>query len=185
MATVSAALVKQLRERTGAGMMDCKRALTATDGDIDAAAEKMRIEGQAKADKKAARVAAEGVVVVAQNDQAAALVEVNCETDFVAKGDDFSAFAQQLADIALAQRPADVAALLTLEVDGEALDTRRRSLVAKLGENISVRRFEVVEAAGGALGHYLHGSRIGVVVALAGGDAELAKDISMHVAASR
>lgn len=185
MAGVTAALVKTLRERTGAGMMDCKRALDATNGDIEAAAEKMRIEGQAKADKKAARIAAEGTVAVAGDDRAQALVEVNCETDFVAKGEAFQAFAQRVADVVLAQRPADVAALMELSDDGEALDIRRRELVAKLGENIAVRRFAVVENAGGALAHYLHGTRIGVVVALAAGDAVLAKDLSMHVAASR
>lgn len=185
MSGISAALVKDLRGRTGAGMMDCKRALQATAGDIDAAVEKMRIEGQAKADKKAGRVAAEGMIAFAGSAQAVALVEVNCETDFVAKGDAFTGFAQRVADQVLVQRPADVDALLALEVDGETLDTQRRTLVAKLGENIAVRRFDVVEAAGGALGHYLHGSRIGVVVALSNGDDALAKDLSMHVAASR
>ncbi|HEU0197360.1 MAG TPA: translation elongation factor Ts [Nevskiaceae bacterium] len=185
MAQVSAALVKQLRERTGAGMMDCKRALDATDGDIDAAAEKMRIEGQAKADKKAARVAAEGTVAAAIGADAVALVELNCETDFVAKGEAFKGFAQKLAERVLADRPVNVDALLALDDAGETLDSRRRALVAKLGEKIDVRRFDVVESAGGALGHYLHGTRIGVVVALAAGDAELAKDLAMHVAASR
>lgn len=185
MAAVSAALVKTLRERTGAGMMDCKRALDATNGDIEAAAEKMRIEGQAKADKKAARIAAEGTVAVAGDDRAQALVEVNCETDFVSKGETFRDFAQRAANVVLAQRPADVEALMALEDGGETLDTRRRTLVAKLGENITVRRFAVVENAGGALAHYLHGTRIGVIVALATGDAVLAKDLAMHVAASR
>lgn len=185
MSVVSAALVKELRERTGAGMMDCKRALDATHGDIDAAAEKMRIEGQAKADKKASRVAAEGTVAIAGDERALALVEVNCETDFVAKGEVFHAFAQRVADAALAGRPTSVDALMALDGGGETLDTQRRTLVAKLGENIAVRRFEVVEAADGALGHYLHGSRIGVIVALSAGDAELARDLAMHIAASR
>lgn len=185
MAAVSAALVKQLRERTGAGMMDCKRALEATDGDLDAAAEKMRIEGQAKADKKAGRVAAEGVVAIAGDDAARALVEVNCETDFVAKGDAFTSFSQRVAELVLDHRPASVEALLAVQDGDETLDVRRRGLVAKLGENIAIRRLALVENAGGALGCYLHGNRIGVIVALSDGDADLAKDLAMHVAASR
>lgn len=185
MAEVTAGMVKTLRERTGGAMMDCKRALQSTDGDIDAAAEKMRMEGQAKADKKAGRVAADGVVAVASDDSAAVLVELNCETDFVAKGDDFRDFAEIAARAALAQRPADVEALLALTVDGDSLDVRRRQLVAKLGENISLRRFQRIAAAGGGLAHYLHGNRIGAVVAMRAGDADLARDLAMHVAASK
>jgi len=185
MAAITAGMVKTLRERTGAAMMDCKRALEATNGDIDAAAEKMRMEGQAKADKKATRIAAEGAVMIAGNADAAVLVEVNCETDFVAKNDDFLAFADAAAKLALAHRPADVDTLLALEDGGETLDVRRRNLVAKLGENISLRRFERVDAAGGGLAWYLHGGRIGVMVSLSAGDADLAKDLAMHVAASR
>lgn len=185
MADITAGMVKTLRERTGAAMMDCKRALEATAGDIDAAAEKMRMDGQAKADKKAARIAAEGTIAVAGNAGAAVLVEVNCETDFVAKGDEFTAFAATAARLALAHQPVDVDALSALEDGGETLDVRRRNMVAKLGENISLRRFERVDAAGGGLAWYLHGGRIGAVVSLSSGTAELAKDLAMHVAASK
>lgn len=185
MAEITAALVKTLRERTGAAMMDCKRALEATGGDLDAAAEKMRIDGQAKADKKAGRVAAEGAVAAAADDRAVVLVEVNCETDFVAKSDEFRAFVRQAAEMALRHRPDSVEGLLALVDRGESLDQRRRALVAKLGENIALRRFERVDGGGGVLGVYLHGSRIGAAVALVGGDGELAHDLAMHVAASR
>jgi len=185
MADITAGMVKTLRERTGAAMMDCKRALEATAGDLDAAVEKMRVDGQAKADKKASRIAAEGAVAVASNAAGAVLIEVNCETDFVAKGDDFVGFAQTAAQLALDSRPADVDALLALDAGGETLDARRRTLVAKLGENISLRRFQRVAAGQGALASYLHGTRIGVIVALSAGDAELAKDLAMHVAASK
>jgi translation elongation factor Ts (EF-Ts) len=185
MAEITATLVKQLRERTGAAMMDCKRALDATDGDVEAAAEKMRVEGQAKADKKASRVAAEGVIGVAVSDQAIVMVEVNCETDFVAKGDDFQGFANDIARLALANPQADVAALMELQDGGESLDARRRALVARLGENIAVRRLARVAAAGGGLSYYLHGARIGVAVSMSAGDEALARDLAMHIAASR
>lgn len=185
MVDITAGMVKTLRERTGAAMMDCKRALEATAGDIDTAVEKMRMDGQAKADKKAARIAAEGTIAVAGNAEAAVLVEVNCETDFVAKGDVFMAFADVAARLALAHQPADVDTLLALEDGGETLDVRRRNMVAKLGENISLRRFERVDAAGGGLAWYLHGGRIGVIASLSAGAAELAKDMAMHVAASK
>ncbi len=185
MADITAGMVKTLRERTGAAMMKCKRALEATAGDIDAAVEKMRMDGQAKADKKATRIAAEGVVAVAENAAAAVMVEVNCETDFVAKEDSFTAFADTAAQLALAHQPADVDALLALADGGESLDVRRRNLVAKLGENISLRRFERVNSAGGGQAHYLHGGRIGVITSLSAGDADLARDLAMHVAASK
>ncbi|MDE2149286.1 MAG: elongation factor Ts [Gammaproteobacteria bacterium] len=185
MTEVTAALVKVLRERTGAALMDCKRALQATGGDLDAAAEKMRMDGQAKADKKAGRVAAEGTIAVARGASQVVLAEVNCETDFVAKGDEFQSFAQQVAEVALRRQPIDVDALLALEADGQALEQRRRELVARLGENISVRRFERIAAAGGPLGVYLHGGRIGAVVALTAGGADLARDLALHVVASR
>lgn len=181
---ITASLVKELRDRTGAGMGDCKKALEATGGDLDKAAEKLRIDGMAKADKKGARTAAEGIIAVASNDSAVALVEVNCETDFVAKGDDFKALAETAAKLALAHRPATLEALLALKDGDKTLEEKRREFVAKGGENTTIRRFEVVENAGGALATYLHGTRIGVVVALSAGDAELAKDIAMHVAAS-
>lgn len=181
---ITAALVKDLRERTGAGMIDCKKALEATGGDLDKAAEKLRMDGMAKADKKGSRVAAEGVIALAESADAIALVEVNSETDFVSKGDEFQGLAQAAARVALAQRPADLAALLAARDGNETLEEKRRALVAKLGENMTIRRFEVVSKAGGALAHYLHGTKIGVVVALEAGDAELARDIAMHVAAS-
>jgi elongation factor Ts len=183
---ITADLVRQLRERTGAGMMECKKALVETNGDLEAAAELMRKTGLAKADKKAARVAAEGVIAlaVAADGKSAVLVEVNSETDFVARGEDFTAFANEVAQLALAQKPADVEALSALKLaSGESVDERRRALIAKIGENISVRRFERVETSG-ILGSYLHGTRIGALVALEGGDAQLAKDLAMHVAAS-
>ena len=184
--SITAEAVKQLRERTGAGMMECKKALVETKGDLDAAAELMRKQGLAKADKKAARVAAEGVVAMARSGDArtAALVEVNCETDFVAREQDFRAFAQAVVDCALALRPADLAALGEARLaSGESVEERRRNLVAKIGENISVRRFAVLTSPG-HLGAYVHGTRIGALTALEGGSASLAHDLAMHVAAS-
>jgi elongation factor Ts len=183
MATITAADVKKLRDLTGAGMMECKKALVEAAGDLDAAAEAMRKSGLAKADKKASRVAAEGTIVVevAADNQAGVLVEVNCETDFVAREADFVAFAKAVAATALAQRLDTVEAVLA--ADGGALDERRRVLIAKIGENISVRRFELL-TSNGQVGAYLHGSRIGALVAVEGGDATLAKDLAMHVAAS-
>ena len=183
---ITADAVKQLRERTGAGMMECKKALVETKGDLDAAAELMRKQGLAKADKKATRVAAEGVVAMARvaDSPTAALVEVNCETDFVAREQDFRAFARAVAECALALRPADLAALGQAQLpSGESVEERRRNLVAKIGENISVRRFAVLSSPG-ALGAYVHGTRIGALVALEGGTASLAYDLAMHVAAS-
>jgi elongation factor Ts len=184
--SVTAEVVRQLRERTGAGMMECKKALVETSGDLDAAAELMRKTGLAKADKKATRIAAEGVVVVetAADGRAAAIVEVNCETDFVAREQDFRGFAADVARAALAHRPTTPEALLAGSLaDGESVDVRRRVLVAKIGENISVRRSAVLESTG-PLGSYLHGTRIGVLVALEGGDEALARDLAMHIAAS-
>ena len=184
--SVTAESVRQLRERTGAGMMECKRALVETGGDLEVAAELMRKQGLAKADKKASRVAAEGVITTATSSdgKSAVLVEVNCETDFVARGDDFTAFAKEVAAVALASKAASVEDLGTKKLaSGETVDESRRALVAKIGENISVRRFERVESPG-LLGSYLHGTRIGTLVAIEGGDAALAKDLAMHVAAS-
>jgi elongation factor Ts len=184
--SVTAESVRQLRERTGAGMMECKRALVEVNGDLDAAAELMRKQGLAKADKKASRVAAEGVIATATSadGRAAVLVEINCETDFVARGDDFTGFARDVAAVTLAAKPADVEALGAQKLpSGETVDEKRRALISKLGENISLRRFERVETTG-LLGSYLHGTRIGTLVAIEGGDAQLAKDLAMHVAAS-
>jgi len=181
--TITADAVKQLRERTGAGMMECKKALVETKGDLDAAAELMRKSGLAKADKKAARVAAEGTIASERAGLTASLVEVNCETDFVARGEQFLSFAGDVARAALAAAPADVPALLATAHGSGTLDALRRMLVAKIGENISVRRFAVVTAPT-ALGVYLHGGRIGALVALQGGDEALARDLAMHVAAA-
>jgi elongation factor Ts len=180
---ITADTVKQLRERTGAGMMECKKALVETHGDLDAAAELMRKTGLAKADKKAARGGAEGTVVVERSGSNAVLVEVNCETDFVARGDEFQAFARDVARVALEKAPKDVNALVALAGGASTLDEQRRALIAKIGENISVRRFARVTAPG-ALGTYVHGGRIGALVALKGGDEALARDLAMHVAAA-
>ncbi|MBV8877683.1 MAG: translation elongation factor Ts, partial [Gammaproteobacteria bacterium] len=183
---ITADAVRQLRERTGAGMMECKKALVETKGDLDAAAELMRKQGLAKADKKATRVAAEGVVALARatDAAAAALVEVNCETDFVGREQDFRAFAQAVAECALARRPADLAALGQARLaSDESVEERRRNLIAKIGENITVRRVAVLSSPG-QLGAYLHGTRIGALIALEGGTASLAHDLAMHVAAS-
>ena len=186
MAEITAALVKELRERTGSGMMECKRALQETGGDIETAVELMRKAGQAKADKKASRIAAEGLIVIRQAAGAAAMVEVNCETDFVTKNDDFRAFADAVAEAALSGEPVDLDALLALGMaDGQSVEQNRRDCIAKIGENINVRRFARLASVKGVLGCYLHGTRIGVLVELEGGDAELARDIAMHVAASR
>ena len=187
MTAVTAQMVKELRERTGSGMMECKKALVETNGDLDAAAELMRKQGLAKADKKAGRVAAEGTIVIEQSadGRSAAMVEVNCETDFVATGGDFRAFAESVAKTALASKPADLDALLALKVGGSTVEETRRELVAKIGENITVRRFEVMTAKGDRIGTYMHGTRIGVLVDLTGGTDDLARDLAMHVAASR
>lgn len=184
--SISAAEVKNLRERTGAGMMECKRALVEADGDLDRAVEIMRKAGLAKADKKAGRTAAEGRIAITGDAGGAAMVEVNSETDFVAGGDDLASFANAVAEVVLAQAPADGAALAELRLaSGETIEQTRRELVAKLGENIAVRRFARLSPDTGVVGRYLHGSRIGVLVELEGGGEELAKDVAMHVAASR
>ena len=180
---IKPALVKELRERTGAGMMECKKALVETQGDIDLAADWLRKAGAAKADKKASRVAAEGRVVI-RSDEAAGrhvVLEVNSETDFVAKDDNFRAFVEKLADVVVRQHPANVEALLSSTVDGRTLDDVRRELVTKVGENIAVRRFDVVESRG-TVGSYVHGSRIGVLVEIEGGSPELARDLAMQIA---
>jgi len=183
--TISASVVKELRERTGAGMMDCKKALVETKGDADAAAELLRTTGQAKAEKKAGRIAAEGRVEIATDDSGrAVMLEINCETDFVAKDQNFLEFAQAAASLALAKGPADVDALLASSIPGAgALEDARKSLIAKIGENIAVRRLSVMSASG-AIGQYSHGNRIGVIVDVVGGDEDLRKDLAMHIAAA-
>ncbi|WP_308388603.1 translation elongation factor Ts [Acidithiobacillus sp. AMEEHan] len=179
---ITAQQVKELRERTGAGMMECKTVLSEADGNMDAAIDLLRKRGLAKADKKAGRVAAEGVVTVASSadQRKAVIVELNCETDFVAKNDDFIAFAQRCADVAMTQ-----AATLEDLAAGE-IEESRKSLVSKLGENIALRRLQHLQVDAGRVAHYLHGSRIGVLIAIEGdASAELGRDLAMHVAASR
>jgi elongation factor Ts len=182
--TITASLVKELRERTGAGMMECKKALVEVDGDLEAAQELLRKIGQASAIKKSGRIAAEGRIALATSKAAAVIVEVNCETDFVAKDDNFLGFARQVADMALQHSPADLDTLMALQLpSGESLEEARNTLVAKIGENIKVRRFEAIQVRG-AIGSYLHSARIGVLVDVEGGDEALRKDLAMHIAAS-
>ena len=181
---ISASMVKELRERTGAGMMDCKKALIETDGNLDEAGEFLRKSGRAKADKKASRVAADGRVVIAIDGDKAVVVEINSETDFVARDENFVAFANAAAVTALASGTTDITAFANEALaDGRSVETARTELVAKVGENISVRRIAAVKTAG-LLGTYTHGARIAAIVALDGGDEALARDIAMHVAAS-
>jgi elongation factor Ts len=177
-------MVKELRERTGAGMMECKKALVEVDGDLDAAVEVLRVSGQAKADKKSSRIAADGRVVVAQGDNSAVIIEINSETDFVAKDENFLAFTDAVAIAAMTSGTTDVAEFASQELpDGRTVETARTELIAKVGEKISVRRIRRVESAG-VIASYTHGARIAAVVALDGGDEALARDIAMHVAAT-
>jgi elongation factor Ts len=184
---ITAGLVKELRERTGAGMMDCKKALQEAGGDIEAAIEAMRKSGVAKAAKKAGRIAAEGVIAHKGDAKGGVLVEINSETDFVAKDSNFLSFAEAVAATVFAGKPGDVTGLLAMKLHGGSgtVEEARQQLVGKLGENIGVRRFVRVEAGDARLGAYVHGGRIGVLVRMTGGDDALARDIAMHVAASR
>lgn len=185
---ITASLVKELRERTGAGMMECKKALTESNGDIEAAIEAMRKSGAAKAVKKAGRIAAEGQVMAMQSTdgRSAVLLEVNCETDFVGKDENFTGFVAGAAQCILDSNPADVEALSALAPQGgSTIEEQRQALVSKVGENVQIRRFVRFEAEGDRLGTYVHGTRIGVVVDMTGGDEALARDICMHIAASR
>jgi elongation factor Ts len=177
-------MVKDLRERTGAGMMECKNALVEATGDMEAAIEHLRKTGLAQADKKASRTAAEGVIALAVSDdnRRAVLVEINCETDFVAKDDNFISFAEAVASNALAQGGSDTEALMSTEIDGNTVEEARQALVTKIGENVQLRRM-VGRETDGVLGAYVHGGKIGVLVELEGGDEPLARDIAMHVAA--
>lgn len=183
---VTAALVKELRERTGLGMMECKKALVETDGDLELAIDNLRKSGQAKAAKKAGRTAADGAVVakVSGDGKTAVIVEVNSETDFVARDDNFKGFCEKVAQLVLDTRETDVEKLKEASVDGTTLEEVRTALIQKIGENIQVRRAQVVESADGVVGAYIHGGKIGVLVALQGGTEELGKDVAMHVAAS-
>jgi len=182
---ITASLVKELRERTGSGMMECKKALVETDGNIEAAAELMRKSGAAKADKKASRVAADGAikVIVSDDGKSAVILEINSETDFVAKDDNFQAFADDVLTTVAQQKPASVEALSAMTMgNGQSVEEARQALIAKVGENIQVRRFEMVESDN-SIASYLHGARIGVLVD-SSADAGLARDIAMHIAAA-
>lgn len=179
---VTAALVKELRERTGAGMLDCKKALVETDGDIELAIENMRKSGQAKAAKKAGRIAAEGVILTKIAGNKATMLELNCETDFVARDEGFLSFGSTVLNVASEHNINDMDSLNAAQVDGKSVADIRDALVAKIGENISPRR--VLNVEGDNLGAYVHGGRIGVIAILQGGDEDLAKDVAMHVAAS-
>ncbi|HMN83449.1 MAG TPA: translation elongation factor Ts [Burkholderiaceae bacterium] len=187
MAEITASMVKELREKTDAPMMECKKALTEAGGDLAKAEEILRVKLGNKASKAAARVTAEGIVgvFVSPDAKLGSMVEVNCETDFVAKNDDFVAFTRQLAELIAAQNPADVDALSKLAIGGQPVDEVRRALIGKIGENLSIRRFVRI-AAQGRLASYIHGgAKIGVLVDLVGGDEALAKDLAMHIAASK
>ncbi len=181
---ITASLVKELRERTGSGMMECKKALVETDGDIEAAAELMRKSGAAKADKKAGRVAADGAIklMVSDDGKTAVILEINSETDFVAKDDNFQAFADQVLAVIAEQQPASVEQLASLQLEsGQSVEEARQALIAKVGENIQVRRFQRVES-NASIACYAHGARIGVLVD-SSANADLARDIAMHIAA--
>ena len=184
MAAITAAQVKELRERTGAGMMECKKALVETDGDIELAIENMRKSGQAKAAKKAGRIAAEGIILVRQDDQQAIILEINSETDFVSRDEGFLAFANAVADAALANQTADIESLRNVMIDGKTVEENRLSLVTTIGENIQLRRVNLLLAGDGRIASYIHGGRIGVIVGINGADDSVAKDIAMHIAAS-
>ncbi|MDX3774487.1 translation elongation factor Ts [Chromatiaceae bacterium AAb-1] len=179
---VTAALVKELRERTGAGMMDCKKALEETGGDIEAAIDAMRKSGLAKAAKKAGRIAAEGTILTRVANGYGIAVEFNCETDFVARDANFLAFANSVADLAHANKLFTAEAILAADLNGTSVEDTRAALVAKIGENINVRRISVVE--GNTIGQYIHSGRIGVLAVLEGGNEDIAKDVAMHVAAN-
>ncbi|MCQ8103207.1 translation elongation factor Ts [Methylomonas sp. SURF-2] len=185
---ISAAMVKELRERTGSGMMECKKALVEANGDMELAIENMRKAGLAKADKKSGRIAAEGVigVKVSADGKTVVMADVNCETDFVAKGDDFSGFVNDVVSgLLTADVESDEQLQALVLANGQSVDETRRALIAKLGENITVRRFEKFATVDGGQACYLHGSKIGVIVELAKADAELGKDVAMHIAASK
>jgi elongation factor Ts len=186
---ITAAQVKELRERTNVGMMECKKALLAANGNMEQAIEELRISGKARADKKAGRVAAEGVVIIrsSTDGKRAILLEINSETDFVARDENFMAFAEAVAQTALNEKIADVETLSSTPLDGQSMtvEDARQTLVAKVGENISIRRIILTDAAAASVGTYLHGSRIGVYVELDVDNKDLAKDIAMHIAANK
>lgn len=184
---ISATLVKELRERTGAGMMECKKALEVSGGNIEGAVEELRKSGRAKADKKAGRIAAEGAIVFAEKGNQAVMIEINSETDFVARDANFTAFAKSVADTALNTNETDVAAFSALTLSGatQTIEEARQALVTKVGENVQIRRLVKSNPAAAVVGAYLHGNRIGVMVELDVDNKDLARDIAMHIAASR
>ena len=184
MAEITAGMVKTLREKTDAPMMECKKALTEAGGDLAKAEELLRVKLGNKASKAASRVTAEGIVSVVIEGNVGVLVEINCETDFVAKNDDFLAFAKNVAQTIARQNPSSVDALLGLPLDGKSIDEVRTALVGKIGENLSIRRFERFET-GAKLASYIHGSRIGVLVEFDAADEQVGKDVAMHIAASK
>lgn len=181
MSQVTAKLVKELRDRTGLGMMECKKALEAANADVELAIDNLRKSGQAKAAKKAGNIAADGAIIITQEGEKALLLEVNCQTDFVAKDDNFTTFANKVAELALSNNTTNVAEISALDYDGQTVEDARIALVQKIGENIQIRRAEVIEGAN--LGSYRHGIRIGVVVSTEGGNAEINKNLAMHIAA--
>ena len=186
--TISAGMVKELRERTGSGMMECKKALVESNGDMELAIENMRKAGLAKADKKSGRIAAEGIigVQVSENGKSVVIVDINCETDFVAKADDFVSFVKNVSVALLNANINTEEELLAMPLeDGVTVDEIRRGLISKLGENITIRRFEKFNTTEGGTACYLHGNKIGVIVELAAVDADLGKDVAMHIAASK
>jgi elongation factor Ts len=188
MMQITASMVKELRERTGSGMMECKKALQEAEGDIDVAIENMRKSGLAKADKKAGRIAAEGRVAIeiSEDGKSAVILEANCETDFVSGGDEFMSFVSSVAKVALSAKPESVEALVAMPLEGgsESIEEARQAMVAKIGENIQVRRFEILETSSGSFGSYAHGNRMSVLVEMENGNDELIKDVAMHIAAS-
>jgi elongation factor Ts len=185
MATISASAVKDLREKTGVGMMEAKKALEETGGNFEKAVDLLRKKGLSAAAKKAARVAAEGMIAstIQAGGKTGVMIEVNSETDFVAKNDDFQRFAKELAELVAAKKPADVAALSRLSIGNDTVEARRNALIQKIGENIAIRRFVCYETSG-QIAIYLHGNRIGVMVDYTGGDEQLGKDMAMHIAAA-
>ena len=184
MAEITAGMVKELREKTDAPMMECKKALAEAGGDMDKAEELLRVKLGNKASKAASRVTAEGIITASINGGVGAIIEINCETDFVAKNDDFLAFGKKCAELVAKSNPADVTALSALPLDEGTVDSVRSALIGKIGENLSIRRFVRYETTG-KLASYLHGTKIGVLVDFDGGDEQVGKDVAMHIAASK
>ncbi len=188
MTNISAKMVKELRDRTGAGMMECKKALTNSSGDMDKAVEEMRKAGQAKADKKSSRITAEGVIAlsISENNQTANMIEINCETDFVAKDENFLEFVKKISEVSLQNFKGSLEDFLnSLHSSGKTVEEVRLELVSKVGENVKIRRIQAVNSNNSYIGHYMHGTKIGVAVILEKENSELAKDVCMHIAAMK